>query len=293
MKIKYLDRSEINAEAWNRCVKSGSINWVYAYFEYLEGVCYQQWGALVVENGSDYVGVFPLPYRKKWGIHYVYQPYFCQQLGVFGDFDSLARSEFDTQSFIESIPRRFLRVHLAVHPFFGAVENASLRPNFVIPAGFGEGDFNKDARKNLKSLNEVVYRETSDLWKVLEIYDIAWGRENMFVWANTYEGFEHALKLLDRSSYYAFEALQGEEVLGAAVFLVSGDRLHYVCGAPTPSGREMGIVHGLINHVCEKFPLHKIDLEGSSIPSVAQFYRKFNPLEEHFYRIEQNLRLWR
>jgi len=294
MEVKYLDRTEIDRNAWNECVKSGSLNWVYAYFEYLDGVCYEQWGALVAFEGTKYAGVFPLPFRKKWGhIHYVYQPNFCQQLGVFGDFDTLSLEGYSTASFLKLIPQRFLRVHLSLHPFLGDVLGSKKKANFVIPAGFGPEKFNKDARKNLKNLSSVVYRETSDIWAVLKIYDEAWGRENMFTWANTYEGFEQSLILLDSEYYYAFNAFCDEEIIGAAVFLVSGDRLHYVCGGPTNKGREMGVVHGFIEHVCLKFPTHKIDLEGSSIPSVAQFYKKFNPEEEHFLRFEQNLRLWR
>jgi hypothetical protein len=38
------------------------------------------WDALV---WGDYEFVMPLPVRKKWGIQYVYQPLFCQQLGIF------------------------------------------------------------------------------------------------------------------------------------------------------------------------------------------------------------------
>jgi hypothetical protein len=293
MEVKYLDRTEIDRNAWNECVKSGSLNWVYAYFEYLDGVCYEQWGALVAFEGTKYAGVFPLPFRKKWGIYYVYQPYFCQQLGVFGNFEILQNHGFNTAAFLKLIPRKFLRVHLAVHSFCGNLENVPRRPNYVIPAGFTPDEFNKDARKNLKSLEGLVYRETSDLWKVLEIYDTAWGRENMFTWANTYEGFEQALQKLSPASYYAFNAIKNDQVIGAAIFLISGDRIHYVCGAPTSEGREIGIIHGIINHVCEKYFSHKIDLEGSSIPTVAQFYKKFNPMEEHFFRIEQNFRMWR
>lgn len=293
MEIKYLDRTEIDRDQWNDCVRFGSLNWVYAYFEYLEGVCYGQWGALIAFSGSKYVAVFPLPFRKKWVIHYIYQPYFCQQLGVFGDFNALSKHGLSTVSFLKLIPRKFLRVHLSLHSFLGDVEGSIHKPNFVIPPGFGPNNFNKDARKNLKSLDAVVYRETSDVWNALKIYDEAWGRENMFVWANTYEGFEQSLSLLESSSFYCFEAYSGEDLLGAAIFLISADRLHYVCGAPTDKGRTLGIVHGFIELVCSKFPLHKIDLEGSSIPSVAQFYKKFNPAEEHFLRIEQNLRLWR
>ena len=77
--------------------------------------------------------------------------------------------------------------------------------------------------------------------------------------------------------------------LGGAIFLISPKRIHYVCAGPTQAGKEIGIMHGIINHVALQFPNHEIDFEGSSIPSVAQFYKKFGPINEPFYIIQRTL----
>jgi hypothetical protein len=61
---------------------------VYAYSWYLDIVS-PGWDALVKD---DYKSVMPLTWRKKYGIKYLYQPFFTQQLGVFSSDKSECRS---------------------------------------------------------------------------------------------------------------------------------------------------------------------------------------------------------
>jgi hypothetical protein len=90
--LKYLKRNDIDPVLWNACIESNEYYIPYARFEYLDALCNGSWGALVK---GRYEAVFPLPYRKKWGlIPYVYQPVFCQQLGVFGNPGNLTTNDF-------------------------------------------------------------------------------------------------------------------------------------------------------------------------------------------------------
>jgi len=68
--IKYLKHTEINYAAWDACVKQSPNALLYAYSWFLD-MAADQWDALVYGN---YDAVMPLPWRKKWGIQYLYQP---------------------------------------------------------------------------------------------------------------------------------------------------------------------------------------------------------------------------
>lgn len=301
--IHFLDVQEIDSRKWNECVNTsilGIPQLCYVQYDYLNAICENQWGALVIfdNNKELYRNVMPLPYRKKWGfIHYVYQPYFCQQLGIFG-----ASTDYDINDFISHIPRKFLRVHLNVHGGSGIPRKSQKRTNYILPAPhIPENTFNKDALKNLKKLrqHEIEYVETTDYQVVLTIYDEAWGEQSGFEWFNDYDAFAQALNLISSDRIYAVIVRDTNlnEVLGGAIFLHSGDntvhshRLHYVCGGAVKRGREWGVVHGIIEHVCLKFPHSIIDFEGSNIPSVAKFYQKFGPIDEPYYSININYRL--
>ncbi len=302
-KIYYLDVGEIDSQKWNDCVNAsvyGIPQLCYVQFEYLNAICETQWGALILFNAdnSTYKTVMPLPYRKKWGLlHYIYQPYFCQQLGVFG-----ASTDYDINDFISFIPKKFMRVHLNVHAGLGIPKKSQKRTNYILRAPHvPENTFNKDALKNLKKLrqHEIEYVETTDYQVVLTIYDEAWGEQSGFEWFNDYDAFSKALDLISSDRIYAVIVRDAntKEELGGAIFLHSGEadsashRLHYVCGGAVKRGREWGVVHGIIEHVCLKFPHSIIDFEGSNIPSVAKFYQKFGPIDEPYYSININYRL--
>ncbi len=283
--MKYFDRKYIDRHKWNTCIESSAFYVPYARFEYLEAISQGSWGALI-EN--DYTAVFPLVYRRKWGIiPYIYQPYFCQQLGLFGN------PQQDLQAFIQAIPWYFMRVHLNINSSFGVPLGARELPNLVKKHPHSpKTDFNKDALKNIARLqtHEVFYTQTKDIALVMKVYADAWGEKAALKWPNDYKAFESAcLSLQSENLIYACLAHRKQELLGAAIFLIGRKRLHYVCAAPTARGREIGIMHGIVLHAMEHFPDCDLDFEGSQIPSVATFYKKFNPINEAYYRIERTL----
>jgi len=77
--IQYIKHSDIDAEKWERCIETAPNSRVYSNIWHLDRTAVI-WDALV---WGDYEFVMPLPVRNKWGIWYVYQPLFCQQLGIF------------------------------------------------------------------------------------------------------------------------------------------------------------------------------------------------------------------
>jgi len=90
MSINYLKRAEIDVLKWNQCVNSNvETAAVFAQHWFLDNHC-KQWHAVVVD---DYRAVLPLPIRRKFGINYVYPPFFAARLGFFGD--ELTQNEID------------------------------------------------------------------------------------------------------------------------------------------------------------------------------------------------------
>src|ERR1043165_4983232 len=77
--IKILKRKEVDEQRWNAAVDAAVFSLPYAYTWYLDAVA-ENWDALV---WNDYEAVMPLVWLRKLGIKCLYQPYYCQQLGVF------------------------------------------------------------------------------------------------------------------------------------------------------------------------------------------------------------------
>ena len=68
--IQYLEHNQIDKKKWDATIEEcGNI---YAYSWYLD-VVHPQWEALVE---GDYDTVMPLTGGEKFGVHYLFQPYF-------------------------------------------------------------------------------------------------------------------------------------------------------------------------------------------------------------------------
>ena len=97
--IQYFQRDQVNDRLWNNRIDSSANGLIYAYSFYLDCLC-DHWDALVL---NDYEAVMPLPWRKKAGIYYIYQPFLTAQLGVFGQSPDGVLLE----AFLKAIPKKF------------------------------------------------------------------------------------------------------------------------------------------------------------------------------------------
>lgn len=96
--IRYLSHREIDKERWNETVSHCGN--VYAYAWYLD-IVHPDWAALVED---DYATIMPLTGRRKFGIDYLFQPYFVQQLGVFSKQTLTSET---IKRFLDAIPVKY------------------------------------------------------------------------------------------------------------------------------------------------------------------------------------------
>jgi hypothetical protein len=271
----------------------------YGLFEYLNAVCESQWDALIY---NDYEAVFPLPFKKKFGIKYLVQPVFCQQLGAFG-----SNVNVSTHHFLSAIPKRFFRVRLQLNPYFdqtNEIESIQTKPAGIIASSrklttktnmtiqlSQPLDYNKDCKKNLHRLAElpIEYKINAiSIREAIDTYRKAWGKQNPEIEDEHYQLFANACT--DKLSFTVTAHHQKEgDLLGAAIFLITPENtkrsLHYVCAGPTEAGKSIGVMHGIIDFILNRYKGENMlfDFEGSSIASVASFYKKFGANEEPFF----------
>ncbi|MDQ6761291.1 MAG: hypothetical protein M3015_01545, partial [Bacteroidota bacterium] len=103
MNIAYLPQQNIDKVKWDLCIDAAGNSLIYAYSFYLDTMS-RQWDALVSINAEgNYEMVMPLTWNKKYGLYYLYQPFFTASLGVFGNNIS---AEI-VKSFLDAIPQKF------------------------------------------------------------------------------------------------------------------------------------------------------------------------------------------
>ena len=98
--ITYVPHEAVDRNKWDTCIAGSSPNLPYGFSWYLDIVS-PGWDCLVFE---DYRAVMPIPFRRKWHVHYIFKPYFSQQLGI---FSSDPPDDKMMEEFIDSIPHKF------------------------------------------------------------------------------------------------------------------------------------------------------------------------------------------
>ena len=128
--IRFLKYNEIDKKKWDRSVDESVNNLIYAYSWYLDIVS-PGWCALI-EN--DYESLMPLTGNKKYGIDYLFPPYFTQQLGV---FSRTTLSKEKVENFLKAIPShyKFIESSLNTHNTFELSNEFKIKKNINIELG--------------------------------------------------------------------------------------------------------------------------------------------------------------
>lgn len=108
--IRLVKHGDIDATRWNETIGASGFPTVFCTYEMLDAlVGGATWNALVMD---DYQYVMPLPERSKFGVHYVYSPFFVSQMGIFSAKPVTAQI---TSDFFNALPSADKHVDLLLN----------------------------------------------------------------------------------------------------------------------------------------------------------------------------------
>lgn len=292
-RLYYKQRSEIDSKKWDECIDKASNGLIYAYSFYLDQSA-DHWDALVF---NDYEAVMPLPWRKKFGIYYLYQPYFTAQLGVFGQ----KITEGLIEIFLHAIPSKFKLWEFSFNNGnFFQLKNYNLfqRLNYVLslnqPYEKLYANYRENIKRNIKKSIQYGCSIQNDI-DVRDIIELARLQPNAGP-ENELKKFEALYRLLkERSmakSYGVFSAKN--ELFASCVFTFSHNRAYYILVGNHPNGRTLGASHALIDAFIKDHSGQNLllDFEGSDVRNLAFFYSSFGASEEKYSAIKLNKLPW-
>jgi len=79
--LQIIPLDKVNSHQWDAVVSANDNGLIYSSYSYLQAVCTHCLAVII----NDYEAVMALPFKKKWGIPYLYTPPFVQQLGLIGN----------------------------------------------------------------------------------------------------------------------------------------------------------------------------------------------------------------
>ena len=287
--IQYIKHRDIDKVKWDDKINACTNGFIYSHSFFLDAMC--EWDALIM---GEYEYLMPLPYRKKAGFGYVYTPFFTGQLGITGPGEI---ADHISRQFISAIPANFSLVDLQFNECNRVSGSPKIkiteRVNYVIPLNNSyeaiASGFNKDAKKNIRQAAGfgLSIINNIDIAVVFEFYKKAYAHLNPGITADDYRCFYNAcVKALALGKGFVAGIKNPEdELVAAAFFAIDNKRIYYLLGAPSAKGKAMNASHFLINEIIKQYAGNNIifDFEGSDIPSVANFYKKFGP-QKKIYR---------
>jgi hypothetical protein len=291
--IRFLENHNLDKEKWDERISSSTNRIVYAYSWYLDIVA-PNWGALV---DGDYKTVMPLPTRQKMGIKYVFQPFFVQQLGVFGQDCGNPET---AHSFVNAVPKRFkiietnLNTHNQLENTNGTQNGVTHHLELIEPYDQIRRKYSENALRNIKRAEKlgvyVAKGGSPDL--LIAAFKKTKGREISKLAESDYKTLQRLVYTGIHRGQASVEFAYTPEnnFCAGAVFFETFNKSIFLFSATTAEGKENGAMSLLIDSYIKKKCNKDIvlDFEGSKIPSLARFYKSFGSKECVFLQIRKN-----
>ena len=292
--IKFVDNKDIDRTKWDQCIANSSFGIVYAYSWYLDRIC-PYWDALVWGN---YLYVMPLVNNKKYGISYIYQPFFTQQLGIFSNFPP--ESDIVNQ-FLNSIPGKFrltdMNLNLGNMP---TADGYNIRKNTTYQLHLDSGAdnirtyYNSNTKRNIQKAiqNKISIFSVYDINQFLKFTQANLTKKSPEIKNKHYQALQ---KVISYALYHQLGEIYGawdsaNNLVASVFFLTSNQKSIYLAATSNQTGIEQSAMFLLIDTFIQNNAGKKqiLDFEGSNISGIARFYAGFGALPETYYSVHQN-----
>lgn len=279
---------------WDRCIEHSVDRRIYAFSWYLDRVC-PGWEALVEE---DYSAVFPLTGNRRFGIHYLYQPFFTQQLGVFSCFP---QEREQMTAFFKAIPGHFRFAEICMHSgmnFCPDGWDATRRTNHELSLHGSADDirnlYDQNTRRNIKKATAKdinpgapptpaaligLFRKTYGV-KEGKLKDVHYQTATLLLNDLILREKAHTEGIYDRNGI----------LMAGACLAFDRERYYFLFAASSPQARENGAMFLLIDRFIQQHARQQamLDFEGGNDAGTGRFYKGFGASEVRYLFLSLN-----
>ena len=292
--VKHLTHDMIDKKCWDDCIAKSFNGSVYAWSWYLD-IVHPKWEALI-EN--DYERVMPLTGKTKFGLSYLFQPFFVQQLGVFSQ-SILTENEVD--DFIFAIPGKYKLIEYRLNEYnkvnrdLDFIRNhRNVELDLIYDYQYLYNNYNKNTKRNLAKAESagLSLDRNIDAKEIIRLFRDNRGRDVKH-WKDP--EYARLLDLIDTAIYHescfttGAKDIDGELIAGA-VFMVSHDRIIFLFSGSDERHKDKHALTFLLDNVIREFSEMPfvLDFEGSDNEGLARFYKGFGGKEIFYPEIKCN-----
>jgi hypothetical protein len=292
--IRYLNHHEIDMQKWDNCIHASPNGLVYAYSWYLNHVA-GEWHALVE---GDYDSVFPLPCKKKFGIQYIVQPYWTQQLGLFSKH--LITPE-KTHEFLRHASGHFRYIDMNMNSLhktqdlrqFAVSENRNYQLQLIQTYDNLYGTYSENLKRNLKKANnQLILTEHISHEEIINLFQQNRGKKIRLLTTEAYRKLNSLIyhaRSMDAAKILAVTDATNTLLCGA-IFMMVKNRAIMLFSAVNETARSLGAMPWLIDRFIHQHQMRDmiLDFEGSNDKNLARFYKSFGAVNVPYSRIRMN-----
>jgi len=242
------------------------------------------WDALIAGD-ETYVTVFPLTFRRKFGISYLYQPFFTQQLGIFTT-DKITPELIN--SFLEAIPLKFMFAEINLNTLnkpdvqkWQSVDNTNYELDLIESFDPIYKRFSTNIKRNVSKAEEKEIRvsDTVNPEEVVRLF-----RENRGATLLKLKDYDYRRLLqlvyhgIHKQMAFCYGAYTSTNTLCAGmIIIISHHKATFLFSATNTDARESGAMSMLISQFIYSAAGNHLtlDFEGSNDPQLARFYKSF------------------
>jgi hypothetical protein len=292
--IKYYHRKDIDDDKWNASIDRAFNGNLYGYSWFLD-IVGGEWDALV-EN--DYERVFPLVFRRKYGVSYIYQPFFTQQLGLY----STTRLDPEALTlFFNAIPKHFKRISINLNTLnrydgqqFKLVQQLNHELDLIHGYEKIAKDYSENLSRNIKKADKAGLSISKNI-KPDDIIDLFRQNRGKNI-RHLKDGDYLKLKRIAYTAMYkGIASIQGvydrqNQLVAGAFFIRSNNKAIFLFSGLSEEGRKDGAMPFLIDSYIRQHAGQHLtfDFDGSNDPDLARFYKSFGSKECVYHRLEIN-----
>ena len=281
--LRFLEGKDIERTKWDQCIERSSQQLPYAFSWFLD-IASENWSGIVL---NDFEAVMPVAWKKKMGIRMIYQPFFTQQLGVFGTAD--------VKDFLNIIPSHFRYVHTNfnyLNQTDPGDKKFSEQVNLILKIDDNSANyFSENCRRNItRSGKNFLNLKNCDEKELISIFRDTRGKNIQHLKQKNYDTLQQLIQSFAQRKMCDITGVYDEEhnLLGGAVLVHYKERSIFFFSALTEKGKEKAAMYFLISEFIKKSSGRILDFEGSNDPGLQRFYKGFGAYEQNYFSFVNN-----
>ncbi|CAI8272272.1 MAG: Uncharacterised protein [Polaribacter sp. SA4-10] len=290
--IHRIERTDLDVEKYDACIAISAQSNLFGFSWYLD-ICCTNWIVLVL---NDYEAVMPIPYRKKYGIKYVYTPLWILELGLYSKGEKV-----QIDSFLEVLKAHFKFAELRLNTGNYVEKNKNKTQinslQFLFLKEGYESILKKYNRNRKRELIKAKNANLNENWtdapeKLVSLFK---GNIALRLAKINEKDFENLLRLIkfclaNKTGELLTVYSENKVLVSAAFFIKFNNKVTQLVCASDINNRDNGANtfsnDRAIFRYQNQFDIYNFG--GSSMESIANYYKSFGAETETYRLLKHN-----